>query len=129
MSDKQDGLLRFECPSGHRLKANPRHAGRAVCCPACGGKTTVPTPDVKDESFSASAVVRLLEESKSSSSVLRRRDLESQQRAQEIAQLKTACPRCHELIASSSRICPHCKLYLAAPDQTRLGSMFRRAFG
>lgn len=35
--------LKFLCPSGHRLKADPRDSGRHVGCPICGHEVIVPS--------------------------------------------------------------------------------------
>jgi hypothetical protein len=35
--------LKFLCPSGHRLKADPRDSGRHVKCPTCGHEVIVPS--------------------------------------------------------------------------------------
>lgn len=40
--------LKFLCPSGHRLKADPRDSGRRVKCPTCGHDVIVPSLDDLD---------------------------------------------------------------------------------
>ena len=42
--------LKFLCPSGHRLKADPRDSGRHVRCPTCGYEVIVPSPEDLDTS-------------------------------------------------------------------------------
>ena len=38
-------IVRFTCPSGHRLKADSELCGREAACPACGGRAIVPAPE------------------------------------------------------------------------------------
>ena len=42
--------LKFLCPSGHRLKADPRDSGRHVGCPICGHEVIVPSLEDLDVS-------------------------------------------------------------------------------
>ena len=37
-------MVRFSCACGKRLKVDAAHAGRAVQCPSCGTRLTVPHP-------------------------------------------------------------------------------------
>ena len=37
-------MVRFSCACGRRLKVDAAHAGRAVQCPSCGTRLTVPHP-------------------------------------------------------------------------------------
>lgn len=126
MQAQTDGLVRFDCPSGHRLKANPRHAGRTVKCPACGGCATIPPAD---PSLTPSQIINFLDETQSASQVLRSRE-SSLSLSNEPLETKAVCPRCHELIEASAHLCHHCKLYFGSGQHSlsgRLLRLFRRS--
>lgn len=117
-----DGLLRFYCPNGHRLKINAKHAGRRARCPACGELVRAPTLP-PTESMSPSAVVRLLSREDSSPRGRPADKLAEHERAavqgQREAVGKALCPQCKELIDAHERVCHHCRLYLGGEHKAR----------
>ena len=127
MSDKRDGLVRFDCANGHRLKADPRNAGRRCKCPACGDVAIVPSID---ESMTPSAVVRFLDQCQTESHVIRKREKALQMTEnQEHRNMNAECPRCKELIQVTARVCHHCKLYMGDAERRQIAVSSRRLMG
>ena len=117
-----DGLLRFHCPNGHRLKISAKHAGRRARCPACSESVQVPTPP-PTESMSPSAVVRLLSRADSTchlnpADMLAQREEHAQQ-GQQQGLSRALCPQCNELIDEHERVCHHCRLYLGGEQKAQ----------
>ena len=118
MSQGRDELIRFECANGHRLKSRVGHAGRRCRCPACGDISTVPRVD---ESMTPSAVVRFLDQCRTESHVIRKReeDRKNLERAEHRA-MNAECPRCKELIQVTVNVCNHCSLYLGDAERRQI---------
>ena len=126
MTDRQDNLVRFDCPNGHRLKADSRHQGRTARCPSCGSHTVVPKMNA---SMTPSAVLQILEDAKTSPNIAKQRILDkSLQRREELGELRVECPRCQELVSPKARACNNCNLYMGGSDQSMFRRTLRRVF-
>lgn len=90
-------IVSFECPEGHKLKADSMMIGRIVSCPACKSRITVPASE--PASVTDTGVVRILEASGDDARV------ENRSHNQKI------CPRCGESAPASSNVCGSCRRY------------------
>lgn len=92
-------FILFDCPSGHRLKAQLRFEGTPVTCPACNRHTIVPRQH-SENAISDSSVVRLLG------------DYEPVQDLKPAKKESTkSCPRCNTALLPTDRICSKCQMY------------------
>jgi hypothetical protein len=101
--------VRFTCPAGHRLKADPRLAGQTAFCPRCGGQATIPqsAPNLLTDT----GALRLLE----TAPPVRSSDEQNPP--------TRYCPRCGTSLTPSASLCGQCRLYLFPSEAWR--SLYR----
>lgn len=107
-------IVRFTCPSGHRIKAESHLQGQEVACPACGGRTRVPAAE--QTPITESGAFRFLNDM----------GPESPHKAdpRPVPVIVTAprtsgpqCPRCKAPHPPTAEVCPACRVLLfPAPD-------------
>jgi hypothetical protein len=96
-ADQDENLwVRFICPEGHRLKADPRLAGQTAACPKCGGQATIPAPI--SNLLTDTGALRLLETAPAPRSTEERKHTRY-------------CPRCGASVPDSASLCGRCRLY------------------
>lgn len=99
-------LIHFECPDGHRLKADSEFEGKYAPCPACGKMATV--PEGRTDPLTDSGVVRLLDDG----------TLTSAAEQEAVKPRSKKCPRCAATLLASARLCSSCNLYVGVSEQT-----------
>ena len=93
-------MIRFECPAGHKIKADAKLAGRTAACPACGTPVAVPQPAA---AITETGALRLLNACGNQAPTI-----DPQPPAQPSP--TKSCPRCQVTLSSGARICWSCRL-------------------
>lgn len=102
-------IVRFTCPSGHRLKADSQLRGREVACPACGAHAIVPPSEPAP--VTESGAFRYLNDGSP----------ESPQKpdARPVPVIVSSpppagptCPRCKAPHPPTAEVCPACRVLL-----------------
>lgn len=122
-------LIRFRCPSGHKLKAPRQYGGRNAVCPACQASVEIPAAEVTE-----SGVARMLTVLNDESSVDHRHAVPAPQpeSSGEVSSLKLTagrrrpCDRCRKEIPESSTVCMHCQT-IQFPSGSRIRSLMHVA--
>ena len=95
--------IKFFCPNGHKLKAEPKLGGKSGICPKCDVKVEIPEPIEKR--ISDSSIVAALGDYIPET----RRE---QTKTEAPQQSRRVCPKCQNLVLGAYRVCPTCKIYL-----------------
>jgi hypothetical protein len=88
--------VHFQCPQGHRLRADDRAAGAEVNCPVCKECVVIPHP--ASSALTDTGVIRILESCEPDD------DCETKTR-------EKTCPRCGGHMPVAASVCRQCQLY------------------
>jgi hypothetical protein len=120
--DSNEKSLRCSCANGHKIRANRKHAGRTIACPACGVSVTLPQPAAA--SISDTGAVRILNDLESQfQETQKQQPTRTPSRIEKVAKPQRTCPRCNCEISKTDHVCPECKVILATGSRG-----FQRAY-
>ncbi len=126
MVNQADNTIRFQCGSGHRIKANARYEGTIVLCPSCRTRVLVPLTYEPPPALSESGAMRLINEcedefvTKDSPADVRDKRSTEPVSSPRGAALEPAsksmrkCPRCRALVDSRLLTCSSCNVLLSS---------------
>lgn len=122
-------LIRFRCPSGHKLKSPLHTAGRSATCPACQAVVVIPSP-IPERAVTESGVARMLGNLNDLSSARHR--LEPAPEVVPAAAIpkpsrpQRRCDRCAKMIDEGATLCVHCRT-MQFPSASRIRSVIGQA--